>query len=73
MKEATIVTTLTVTHVLRDCDEQEAQALAQEIARAAREATELGYRASVLEQGWPDDIAVSTVQVFTKDGEEGAE
>lgn len=73
MKEATVVTTLTVTHVLRGCSEEEAQGLAQEIARTARDAAGMGYRALVLEQGWPNDIAVSAVQVFTKDGEEGAE
>ena len=73
MKEATIVTTLTVTHVLHDCDEQEAQTLAQEIARTAREAADLGYRATVLPQGQPDNIEVSAVQVFTFDEKEGTE
>ena len=73
--EVTIVTTLQVTHVLRDCTAEEAQGLAAVIARTAAEALEGGYREGVLPQGQPDNIAVGSVQIFSMDarGEEHAE
>lgn len=72
--EVTVVTTLQVTHVLRDCsDMEEAQLLAAVIARTAREALEEGYREGVLPQGQPDDISVGSVQVFAFDGESESE
>lgn len=68
--EATVVTTLQVTHILRECrDAEEAQAIAEVIARTAREALEAGYREGVLPQGQPDDISVGSVQVFAFDGD----
>ena len=70
--EVTIVTTLQVTHVLRDCKADEAAALAAVIARTAREALEGGYREGVLPQGQPDNITVGSVQIFSRDAEGGA-
>ena len=68
--EVTIVTTLQVTHILRDCsDMEEAQLLAAVIARTAREVLEEGYREGVLPQGQPDNITVGSVQIFSREGE----
>ena len=68
--EATVVTTLQVTHILRECrDAEEAQAIAEVIARTAREVLEAGYREHVLIDGHPDNIGVSSVQVFAFDGD----
>lgn len=71
--EATVVTTLTVTHILRDCTADRAAEWAEMLAQTARDAAEAGYQERVLPKGHPDDICVSGVQVFGFDGEqEGA-
>lgn len=66
--EATIVTTLTVTHIIRDCETDEAVKLAEIIAYTAAETLAEAYSERVLPQGQPDNIAVSQVQVFGFDG-----
>ena len=71
--EATIVTTLQVTHILRDCTAEEARRLADVIAQTAQEALKCGYLDCVLPQGRPDDISVGGVQIFSRGGEEEQE
>lgn len=71
--EVTVVTTLQVTHILRDCTAEEARKLADVIAQTAQEALEAGYRDGVLPQGRPDDITAGGVQIFSRDGEEEQE
>lgn len=69
-KDATIVTTLTVTHVLEGQyggSEEELMRLAQYIARAAKDAVQTAYVEHCLPTGQPDDISVSGVQVFLHD------
>lgn len=68
--EATVVTTLTVTHILRDCTAGRAAEWAEMLAQTARDAAEAGYKERVLPQGYPDNISVSGVQVFGFDGEQ---
>lgn len=69
--EATVVTTLTVTHILPDCTADEAVRFAEIIAETAQEALTAGYAEGVLPQGRPDNIGVSAVQVFGIDGDSG--
>lgn len=69
---ATIVTTLTVTHVLEGWyggSEEELMGLAQDLARVAKDAMQTAYVEHCLPGGQPDDISVSGVQVFLHDGQ----
>lgn len=66
--EVTVVTTLTVTHVLRDCTLEEATGVAEIIADSAKQAAERGYAdGHVLPQGAADDISIAQVQLFSMD------
>lgn len=69
-KDATIVTTLTITHVLQGAcggSEEELMGLAQDLARVAKDAMQTAYVEHCLPAGQPDDISVSGVQVFLHD------
>lgn len=69
-KDATIVTTLTITHVLQGAcggSEEELMGLAQDLARVAKDAMQTAYVEHCLPAGHPDDISVSGVQVFLHD------
>lgn len=74
--DATIVTTLTVTHVLEGMHgikEGEIVNIAGDLAKAAKDAAWAGYAEHCLPGGHPDDISVSGVQVFLHDGDRPAE
>lgn len=62
--EATVITTLTVTHILRDCTADEATEVAELLAEAAADALRAAYAERVLPQGQADDVCVSGVQIF---------
>lgn len=69
-KDATIVTTLTVTYVLEGRhggSEEELMGLAQDLARVAKDDMQTAYVEHCLPAGLPDDISVSGVQVFLHD------
>ena len=70
--EVTVVTTLQVTHILRDCAAEEARAAAAELAYEAEEVLRQAYEENVVDIGRPDDIAVSGVQIFAFDAEPAA-
>lgn len=66
--ETTVVTTLTVTHILKGCTAAEATGVAEIIADTAKQALERGYTdGHVRRQGQADNIAVSCVQIFEND------
>lgn len=68
--DATIVTTLTITHVLEGMHgikEGELVNIAGDLAKAAKDAAWAGYVEHCLPGGHPDDISVSGVQVFLHD------
>ena len=67
--EATIVTTLTVTHILRDCGEKEACELAETLADYTAAALKTAYAEREPLHIRPDDVSVSSIQVFGFDGE----
>ena len=70
--DATIVMTLTVTHVLQGMHgikEGELMGLAQDLAKVAKDAMQTAYVEHCLPGGHPDDISVSGVQVFLYDGQ----
>lgn len=69
MTESTIVTTVTITHILTDVSGREAQEFSRVIADAAEDVIRAGYRDHMLLQGIPDDICISGVQIFEKDGD----
>lgn len=69
MTESTIVTTITVTHILQDVSGMEAQEFSRVIADAAEDVVRAGYNDHMLPQGIPDDICISGVQIFERDGE----
>lgn len=62
--EATVVTTLQVTHVVRGIMSSE---LAQAIAATAEKCLRAGFAEHVLLGGHPDEIRTESVQVFTFD------
>ena len=65
--ETTIVTTLTVTHIMHGPVNAEQ---AQWLAEGARAALRAGYRGKALP---PDDVCVNGVQLFSFDGDDGEE
>lgn len=68
--DATIVTTLTVTHVLEGMHgikEGELVDIACDLAKAAKDAAWAGYVEHCLPGGHPDDISVSGSQIFLHD------
>ena len=67
--ESTIVTTITITHILQDVSGKDAKEFAMVIANAAEDCVKAGYRDHMLPQGIPDDICISGVQIFERDGE----
>ena len=69
MTESTIVTTVTITHILTDVSGREAQEFSRVIADAAEDVIRAGYHDHMLPQGIPDDICISGVQIFEKDGD----
>lgn len=72
--ETTVVTTLTVTHILRGIAEENAQELTQWIADGARAALWAGYEGRPqAARAWPDNIGIAGVQVFSfdRDDEQG--
>lgn len=70
--ETTVVTTLTVTHIVRGITAEQTQerGLDKWIAENARTAALAGYREHVMATGQPDDVCVTAVQVFGIDRDE---
>lgn len=69
MAESTIVTTVTITHILQDVSGKDAKEFSRVIADAAEDVIRAGYLDHMLPQGIPDDICISGVQIFERDGE----
>lgn len=67
-RETTIVTTLQVTHVLRgETADSMPAGLPVFIAEASRKVVAAGYPGLVQGRVQPDDVCVSSVQVFSRD------
>ena len=73
--EATVVTTIAITHIVRGITAGQARerGLDQWIADNARAAVWAGYHEHVLATGQPDDISIAAVQTFGFDRDEGEE